>query len=274
MKKFALRAVAVVVGLIVLNLALRSVSPTLDLGSHLCTALSKISRHAKDQVPLDWEIDRVRDEVSKIDNDISRARGPLARQLYEVEELKKDIGDHRARLDQEKKTLLTMKADVESGNQYIVYGDTRYPASRIKEKLTKDFDAFKTSEKALDTKEKLLQSKEEGVAAAREQLDAMRGVKEQLTVELSQMDTELKLIRLQETKSKFHVDDSRLARIKDSIKDMHRRIDIAKKELALQAEFADTGAINVDQKVKTNEVLKDIDNYFSPKAEDKVVDKK
>jgi len=265
MKKFALRAVAVVVGLIVLDLALGHISPTLDLGSHACTAFSKLVSCAKKEVPLEWEVDRLRHELTKIEPDMHRNFSVLAEEEVAVENLKKDIADGTARLDKEKKNILTMKADLESGTEAIVYSGVKYPASRIREKLSNDFESYKRAEEALKAKKELLTAKENAVAAALQQLDEMRSVKAQFETQLAQMEAEIRLVRVAQSQSKFKVDDSRLSRIKESMQDMRNRLEAAKRAGELEQRFANDTVINVEHKAKTNEVLKDIDAHFGPK---------
>jgi chromosome segregation ATPase len=265
MKKCALWTAAIVAGLVLL-------CSFTSVGSYALLGWHKVATGVRHAVPPEVEIDRLRMELTKVDQDMQRAFGPIAEQMTKVDNLKKDIADSHVRLDKEKKNILTMKADLESGNRKISYGGKEYPADVIRAKLTRDWETYKIAEQALKEKENLLTAEQQGLDHAKEQVAAMRSTKEQLEVEVAKLEAELKAVRLAETKSQFTVDDSRLSRIKASMKDLHDRIESEKHELTLQQTFADTGTIPVDQKVKQNEVLKEIDDHFTGNAE-KVADK-
>jgi chromosome segregation ATPase len=273
MKKFALRAIAVVVGLIVLNVALRHGG--FDLGSHFCTALSKMARKAQKQVPVQWEIDRLRNELVQIEPDIHRSFSDIAEEEVKVERLKKEVADGHVKLEAKKTELMTMKADLEKGTEFISYGGRKHSAEAVRTKLTHDFDIYKIADAALKNKEQLLEKKEEGLAAAKQRLEEMRAAKVQLETALEKAQTEYHLVQIAQTQSKTPVvDDSRLERIKASLNEVNDRIEAQKKTLALEQQFLGDKIIDVTSKVKGNEVLSDMDKYFGKNGDEKVVEQK
>jgi len=269
MKKCAVWTAAGVVVLVVLSLAFPKVRDWVAYEvdqAHQWLTHKVIS--PEDQLAL---LER---KLPQIDVEINGALGQIAHQMAAVERLKKDVVDGQARLDNEKKALLTMKGDLESGNQTISYNGVDYPAERIREKLTRDFATYKTAEKALAQKKALLAEKEKALDAAKDQVAAMRSQKEQLELQLEELKTKLQAVRADQTKSNFQLDDSQLSQMKADMADLSDRIEAQRNELTLQQQFADTGSIKVEQKVKQNEVLKDLDDYFGKTPADKVAEQK
>lgn len=264
MKKCAVWTAAVVVALVALCYFVPKV------GSLISLAWDSAGTAISQAVPPEVEIARLNKELNNIDGDIQKACGPVAEQMTKVDKLRVDVKDSQARLDQEKKNILAMKADLESGAKTVSYRGNSYSGDRATEKLSRVFETYKISEQALTQKQKLLKAEEENLAAAKERLDAMRSSKEQLKVELAALEAELQNVRLAETKSKVQIDDSRLSRLQADMKALHDRVATEKNQLTLEQRFVDEAPAQSTPKVNDREVLKDIDEHFStPVAEQK-----
>jgi chromosome segregation ATPase len=255
-KKIAIASVVVVAGLVILAKT--------NLGSYAHTAWKKVKAETKNQVPLEFEIERVRDEVSKLVPDMDKNFNAIAQEMVAIDNLRADVNKTRANLEVQKKNILMMSEDLKGkgDTDLISYDGANYKASRVRTKLAKDWDAYRQGEESLDSKKKLLEAKEEALSAAREQLNSMKAKKEQLEVQLAQLEAELKTLRVAEARGSFKIDDSRLARIESSLADIRNRVKVASTEAALKGEYQ-SDVIPVEQKVQTNDILKEIDSHFS-----------
>src|SRR5262249_53332106 len=102
---------------------------------------------------------------------------------------------------------------------------------------------------------------------------AMRSQKDELEVELAKVEAEVKSVRLAQTRSKFQVDDSRLARCKAALQEIRNRLKVEKTVTELQGEFANDAAIPVEKKTKSAaDLTKEVRSYFG--ADKDVVNKK
>jgi chromosome segregation ATPase len=257
LKKLLIAAVAVLVGLIVVKKT--------DVGSYARVWLKNARACASRQVPVETEIERLRDEVARIGADSKSHYSAIAEEMVAVDNLKKEIVTHEANLGRQKKNILALKEDLASGNEYVVYGDTRYSRDRVKAQLARDFEAYKAAEANLAAKRKLLEARESTLTAAKEQMRAMQEARRDLEVELARLEAEYKTVRVAQTKSKFHLDDSELSRIKEGVAKLRDRVKVEQTTLALQADFSG-GPIPVTERVKEKDLLKDIDAHFSGKA--------
>lgn len=267
MKKCAVWTAAAVAALVLL-------CSFTSVGSYLYLAYHKASTGIASLVPVETEIERLKLEVSRIDADISKSFSPIAEQQVAVDNLKKEVTTGRANLDNQKKNLLTMKTDLESGTRTVNYGGREYSADAIRAKLARDFETFKVAEQTLKQKEALLEAKTKAVEAALQQVKEMQSQRDQFQVELARLEAEVQTLRVEETQSKIQLDDSRVSHIKSSLKDVHNRIEAEKKEHDLAKTFADPDSIPVEQKTKQADVLKDMDDYFGKTPADKVADQK
>lgn len=129
----------------------------------------------------------------------------------------------------------------------------------------REWESYKRAEEALKSKESLLEAKETALSAARDQLSTMRSKKEELEVAVAQLEAELKTLRASQARSTIQLDDSRLARIKASVADLRNRLRSEVIRQELEDQFS-TGAEVGEGKVKTSDLLKEIDQHFGNKG--------
>ena len=263
-KKIGLVALVVVGGLFLLNRT--------NLGSYASTAWKKVRQGACNQVPLEFEVERVRHEISQLVPDMKDSIKGIAEESVAVENLRDEIVATRATLAKQKEKILVMRQDLETNKtaKTISYGNKEYSVARIRERLAKDFESYKHCEESLQSKEKLLETREAALATEREKLANMRSMKEELEVQVAQLEADVKNMRLANVRSNVQVDDSRLARIKSSIASIRDRLKADKTAAILQAQFGNDLDIQVEKKIKTAEVIKEIDDHFGKESKSEV----
>jgi chromosome segregation ATPase len=266
-KKVGIAALAVAAALFV-------VSHT-RFGSYVNVSWNKMRACAGKQVPIEFEIERIRNEVAQLVPDMNKHLSAIAEEKVQIESLKDEIATVRINLKQQKENILTMTRDLESNNEQIVYDGRPYSKTRIKEKLDRDFASYKRADAEMKSREQLLDAKERSLGSALDQLASMRDQKRELEVSVAQLEADLKAVRLEQTKSKFQLDDSRLAQIKASLADIRSRLRGEQIEAELKGQFASDNSIPVEKKSKsTTEVTKEVRDYFNDKTDTKVADNK
>lgn len=231
------------------------------LSSYTNTAFQKVKGTFKNQVPVEFQIDRVRQEVAQLVPDMKKNLGVIAEEMVAVQNLREDIRDTRLSLKQQKDRIVAMTNDLESGHELIVYDGREYSSTRIKERLARDFASYQLCEKELKSKEQILEAKERSLDMARKQLGSMREQKRDLEVQIAQLEAELKTVRLQQTKSKFELDDSRLAQIKGSLAEIRNRLKVEQTEADLHGEFGNDD-MPVEKAKPAGQITKEVRKYF------------
>lgn len=260
LKKFALTAALVAIGLGVVHAT--------GLSSYTSTAAAKIRGGFKRAVPLEFEIERLRHEVSQLIPEMKKNFTCIAEEMVAVENLDKEIKITASNLQKQKDMLLTMTKDLESGKTMLVYGGREYPPDRIKAKLARDWASYQACTAELKAKEQLLDAKQEALDATRERLSTIKTQKQELEVEVARLEAELKTVRLAQTRNKFHFDDSRLARCKATLAEIKNRLNVEKKANDIEGQFANDN-IPVDKKVlPTSELIHEIKAHFGNSAKD------
>jgi chromosome segregation ATPase len=254
-KKIFLAALAIGAGLFILNHT--------RLGSYGHTAWNKAKKSVKGQVPIEFEIERVRDQVRQLVPDMRKNIHQIAEEVVAIERLKEEIQVARVNLAKQEELVRVMTDDLKSGNERIRYNGINYTRERISEKLANDIKSCVRCKDELKAKESLLEHKERALDAAREQLASIRSQKEELEVQIAQLEAEVKAVRLQQTKSTIQLDDSRLGDIKRSLQEIKNRLQVEKVRGDLEGQFANDPTIKVEKKKSADEVIKDAEAYFN-----------
>src|SRR5947209_1557328 len=100
LKKIAFATLAVAVGLFVTGHT--------RLSSYGGTAWKKIQAGVKHQVPVEFEIDRLKNEVSQLVPDMRRNCTTIAEEMVAVHNLKEDIQTTRVNLTKQKEVARTL----------------------------------------------------------------------------------------------------------------------------------------------------------------------
>jgi peptidoglycan hydrolase CwlO-like protein len=253
-KKIAFAAGLVAVGLLVLHVT--------GLSSYPATAFGKLKKSVKQQVPLEFEIERLRHQVAQLVPDMRKHLSSIAEEMATIDALKEEITQTRANLAKQKENILAMTREVESGASTVSIKGREYGIARIREKLERDFASYQHCESELKTREKLLEAKEKSLDAARDQLGTMKTQKQELEVQVAQLEAELKTIRVAQSRNKFQIDDSSLAKCKTTLAEIRNRLKVEKTTAELEGEFAND-ALPVESKVKsTSDITREIKGYF------------
>jgi chromosome segregation ATPase len=209
-----------------------------------------VTAQAKDSVPTQVELDRVRLEIAQMDRDISNMLRPIAEHMATINRLKKDIQNTRANLADQKTILLAMAKDMEHNPATVEYDGQRYSAERIRNKLQRDFDSYKRSEANLRSQEKLLDAKERALTATREQLAKMVNKKKEYEIRLAQLEADEETLRVARMGTKIKLDDSRATEIETILSHIEHRHEVQRAELDLLSSPQAHDFIPVDQRTR------------------------
>jgi len=231
--------------------------------SYVRTAFHKVRHSAKASVPVQFEIDKTREEIASLEPAIKDNIETYARNEVEVEHLEREIAATKVNLDGEKKTLLGLADSVRSGD-FKLAGHVTYSPEELKTDLARRLDHYKNMKRILDEKEKTLKSKQQGLAAARRVLDSMSAQKKTLMSKLDAIEAQLKAIEATKTSNDFNFDDSALARAKASVTDLEKRLEVLTRTAEYEGRYADVGIPIGGEPGR--DVIKEIDSEFNAPA--------
>lgn len=227
--------------------------------SYVRTAFHKVRHNAKDAVPVQFEIDRARDEVAALEPAIRDNIEVLARAEVETEHLEREIATVKDRLAAEKKAMLALREGIDSGS-YRLAGRVNYTEDEVKGELAHRLDRYRNTAKILDEKEATLKAKQQSVIAARKQLANMANQKKALQTKLDGIEAHLKMIEATKATNEFDFDDSAVARAKSTVSDLEKRLQVMERKAEMEGNFVESGLpVSIEP---GRDVLKEIDEEF------------
>jgi peptidoglycan hydrolase CwlO-like protein len=227
--------------------------------SYVRTAFHKVRHNAKASVPVQFEIDKTREEVANLEPVIRDNIEAYARSEVDIEYLEREIAATRDNVAKEKKELLARTESLRNG-EFRLAGRVSYSPEEVKIDLARRLDHYKNMKRILDEKEKTLKSKLQGLTAARRQLDAMSAQKKTLLTKLDAIEAHLKAIEATKASNEFDFDDSALSRAKASVADLEKRLDVMTRKAEYEGRYSDVGIPIGNEPGR--DVIKEIDAEF------------
>jgi len=234
--------------------------------SYVRTAFHRFRHTAQDAVPVQFDIDRVREDVAALEQPILDNRQTYYRTEVEVENLDREIGTFQANLEGEKKAILALRESVATDGVHKV-GHVTYTVEEVKGEIARRFDHYRNASKILDEKKATIKAKREIMQAARQQLINMQSQKKEMLTRLEGIEARLKLIEAKRQTSEFSFDDGgALAKVRQSVTDLEKRIEVQAR-MAEDGQFSETtGSAFVEP---GRDVLKEVDAEFGASVDGK-----
>jgi chromosome segregation ATPase len=227
--------------------------------SYMRTAFHKVRHTAKNAVPVQFDIDRAREEIANLEPAIKDNIESLARAEVETEHLEREIATVKDNLAREKKAMLALREGLDSGD-YRLTGHVNFTADEIKGELAHRLDRYRNVAKILDEKEATLKAKQKTVIAARKQLANMAAQKKALLTKLEGIEAHLRMIEATNANNEFDFDASALARAKSTVADLEKRLEIMERKAEMEGHFVESGVpIAIEP---GRDVIKEIDEEF------------
>lgn len=218
-----------------------------------------VEQAARDAVPIEASLKEARDMLSQTTPVIHQHRRTIAQREVELERLQQRVTEFEQKLAKDKQEILTLRDDLQKGQQYVRYGTRSYSADEIKQDLARRLERYKTNESTLASLKQVVEARQQALNAARQKLDNMLAARQQLEVEIENQQARLEMVRAAQAVGEYHLDDSQLSRLKQLVADIEMRVQVAAK---LADEEADAYVeIPVGEPVP-DDIVDEVTRYF------------
>jgi len=232
-----------------------------DAISYVSTSVSQLHQQVKDNVPIEFELERARNMIKDITPEIRDGMHEIAKEEVKVEELAAQIENLENQLAKDEEVILERKADLESGDSYYYYAGVRYSRDRVNDDLSKRFARYKTQNENLTALRKRLDARNQHLEAARTKLNDMMAAKKQLEVEVENLEARLKMVEVAKSSADFNLDDSHLSRTKELISDINTRVKTEEQLIGHLSEY-EFEIPAEEEKPQVKDVTEEIADYF------------
>jgi len=227
-------------------------------GRTLCTNAREAVRSG---ISPEFELDTIRSEIDRLMPDIVRHKKIVAEQIVDVRGLEGAIAEKEASLQSQKSAVLALRSFLDSDRATYVYRYVSYSREEVETDLADRFEAFRTLEDSVARDNRILSAQNQTLRANRQKLDSMLDRKQELAVDVAQLQARLKQIQATEAVHAVEVDDSLLNRVEEMIRNLNHSLDV--REAMLETEGHVQGRIPVEEPdFRTNDLITEIDQHF------------
>lgn len=247
------------IGLVLLGLTTVGVVFGKDVFSYLRTFRDVASEEVRENFSIQFELERARGMVLDLMPEIRQKMVAVAEDEVAVKHSNEDLVEAEQELDEQKSTLLKLRAELASPSGAFKVGIRPATGEELKEELKRRFSRFQTSEATLVVKRDIAATRMEALRNSRAQFQDLVNAARDLDAQIEQMEAR---IRHQEVSApQIEIDDSQLARCENLIDDIKRRLDVADQLMAAQVPLEDfLFASYVDAET---DIGQEIDDYFA-----------
>lgn len=244
-----------------------------DVFSYARTSFHSAQNKIRSEVPLEFEIERAREEVAQLIPEVRKSMHIIAEEEVSVANLKKSVEKRELAMDRQEEAILALSSDLKSNDSQFVYAGHAYSQHEVEKDLSDRFNRFKSAEETLQRERELLSAKENALKTHRETLEGMLSQRKSLEVELERLEARVRTINARKQIASIEVDDSKLNRVKSLISTIDKRLDVEDAVLAADGEYSGLIPIEEEFEVESENIATAVDNYFGRTQEIEVVKK-
>ena len=210
-----------------------------------------------DQIPIEKKIAQMRKDVASLDGDIEKVKTELATAIVRERDLTAQKNELEGLVSAEQTRLLALGEAIKDvaekanagGSATVKYGTVAISVADAKERLARDVNVLKARKVQLAALSQSAEQHRRIKETLEKQFDEMRRQKEDLKAQIDAVEAEYKALQLQQMESKDQTDDTRLARIKENLRNLRTKLDIEKEKLKLTPKVHEVPAAGPEQTV-------------------------
>lgn len=237
-KKLASLAIVGLIGMAVLN--------ETRAGEKFRAWVDRIGKKFDKEPTPEEQLAQIKKKVGLLDEDIGKVKGDLAESIVNVRLLKSEVDDLRIEVKENdaavRKHGEVLKAA--STNDRIQWGYRTVGYVEAKELLQGEVKRHKEIKDRLKARELALVSQEQTRELIEQQLQEILKQKEELSVAVAEMETQIRLAKVEQIRSKNQNDGTRMAGIKQSLNELKKRVMIQREALNIDAKVQRSPAEN------------------------------
>lgn len=207
--------------------------------SYVRTSAGWVKDSVKNNVPIEFEIERARRMVKDLVPDIRKNMQVIATEEVEVDQLAKKIATAEDRLGKQRTELMKLKDDLAANKCSYRYAGRNYSAEQVKLDMANRFERYKTNDATLGSLKEMHLARQRSLDAARQKLEGMLAARRQIEVDVEQLEARLKMVEAAQTTSDYAFDDTQLSRAKDLVSNLRTRLEVAEKLVDAEHQFRD-----------------------------------
>ena len=238
-----------------------------DLFSYVSTACGKVRNAAKSSVPIEFEIQRARDAVTKLTPEIQENMRTIAQEDVDLNRLNETIAKLAASMKEMKSDMLTLQKALDGDKTKTSFTfaipDHPYTRSEVEMDLLNRLGKYKSYDTELQTNIQMKAVREKSLQASKDKLQEYLSKQQQLGCRIAELEAKQKMIDVVKASSKYNFDQTALGQANELVDSLSRRIDIEEKVCGSNSGDLTNGVILSNQATKAKGVSQAVAEYLS-----------
>lgn len=235
---------------------------------YLQTAFNKVRNRANDAVPISFQLDAAKGQLSKIDPEIKDMVWQIAKEKAQVKKLATQIAQQDVELEKQYNEMMALKQHVTSGEKfYVATNGKAYTSDRVKEDLSHRFKMYQTAEKTTVKSKEILRLRESSLDSAMAKLEEAKTQKRELEVQIENLAARQKMNEVVITASQINIDNSQLSKARQMLEDIDARLSAEEEMLNLIPKYTGQIPVSENPTETVTDVIEAMEAYFE-KAQD------
>jgi hypothetical protein len=219
-------------------------------GSHIRAWAGRMSTKLEASVTPEIELARIKNEIANLDGDVDKVKGDLAEANVNVRLLRSETDDLRSQVKAGETAVRKHGEVIEAASDsgQIQWGVRKVSYVNAKELLMGEVKRQNDLVARLKIHEQTLSAQEQTRDLVEQQLQEMLRQKDDLYGAVAQMESEIKLANVEQIRSKYQNDGSRMGDIKSSLAELQKRVMVQRERLHVAETYTRSPA--ADKSVK------------------------
>jgi chromosome segregation ATPase len=268
-KKLCLAVGAAIVGLVVIG-----VSPRLS-------ALMSDKYHSvktwMDAVPPETQLQQLRAETEKIDQDIKKNLGKLAAQEVEAERLEASLDKMKTNQTALREEITAMNKALDSKETKVSYNGRTFRQSELASRLESKTSEYERIKAEVKSRELALNSKHQMLELAHQRIGEMRKQKDALRVDIAKLEARIENIKLKQVDCPVSIDESQVSKCRALADKLDRQLAEEEKKTELLQKYGyeqQSNSPSVREEKTIEEIKQAAKKALQDDDSEKVVDNK
>jgi chromosome segregation ATPase len=232
--------------------------------SYLHSAKNIAFTQLKGNISPEFEINRLQDEIRNLDSDLPGMVDSLAALDYDIKQNKAKLEKAQTALASHEKTLLEFAETVKAkGKTQFTFLDQKFTPTTGNKKLARDFALYNNLKATVESQQKLLTAQEQRFQVKFDQISKIKEQKQAFETQLTQLATELELLKNNSNGCEPAIDNSRIALIQEGLANLKRQVGKLQSKHDLYEKLGMTtenAPVNSDPAIDPDVVLNAINN--------------
>ncbi len=228
------------------------------------TAFNKVRSSAESSVPVTFQIDAAKAQLSKIDPEIKNMVWQIAKEKAQVKKLAAQLEQQSSDLEKQYDEMMTLRQHVSSGEQFYVGTNGKaYTSERVEEDLRHRFTMYQTAEKTKEKCQQILAARESSLESALAQLEEAKSQQRELEVQVENLMARNRMNEVASTAHQINIDNSQLSKTRQMIEDIDARLAAEEEMLNLVPKYSGQIPVNTESVDSEGDILNEMDTYFN-----------